>query len=72
MSRFISAAATETRDLAVFYLPIGGEISLHSTGLSSSDGFWFDPRTGSRQTASIGADGIAAAPDSNDWVLVLR
>jgi hypothetical protein len=72
MSRFISAAATDSRDLAVFYLPIGGEISLHSTGLPCRDAFWFDPRAGSRVTASIGADGVAAAPDSNDWVLVLR
>lgn len=72
ISRFVSAAAADTRDLAVFYLPTGGEISLHSSGLPCSDAFWFDPRTGSRQTANMGADGAAAAPDLNDWVLVLR
>lgn len=78
--RYIIAAANATGDLAVIYTPGGGEIRLDSSRLALGlQATWCDPRTAgtlwARQAASATtAPGIVsyAAPDDQDWLLVLR
>jgi hypothetical protein len=72
-ARHVAAARTEKGDAAVVYLPAGGEVALDVKGLAR--GFraeWFDPRTGRRTPARAIGPGQFAAPDQQDWVLVLR
>jgi hypothetical protein len=68
---FISLAASNSRDLLVAYLPMGGEISLNHA-VSSFKVTWVDPRTG-RIISSRASNSVAyRAPDSQDWLLLLR
>jgi len=74
---FIAAAATEAGDLAVAYLPNGGEISLRVEGLlRPATAKWFDPRRGTwRNAGTIRQKQTAhklTAPDKRDWVLDIR
>lgn len=67
--RHIGAAISEAGDLAVVYLPRGGEVSLNPDLLSTAlSGFWFDPRTGGRTPTGAGT---YTAPSNEDWALVL-
>jgi hypothetical protein len=68
--RFVSASASDSDDLALLYLPVGGSVRI-ATEWGNADAQWFDPRTGQRQVATIAA-GEARAPDGGDWVLLLR
>jgi len=69
---YIGASASEAGDLAVAYLPRGGEVRLDASRLA--DGLaatWFNPRTGASQPAE-GNDGAYRAPDRSDWTLLLH
>ncbi len=71
-AKYVAAAWSDNGDLAVVYLPVGGEVRLKmdrlEEGLKSE---WFDPRTGKRKEAK-GDAGKYRAPDEQDWVLVVR
>ena len=68
---YVSAAVTDERDLAVVYLPIGGDLCVRPASLPRQ-GFWFDPRTSVRASVKIPSDGRLRSPDTNDWLLVLQ
>lgn len=72
--RHVSASSSEDGTLAVIYLPAGGTVELApgtlGDGLAAA---WFNPREGGFQEASARGDGTRfAAPDENDWVLVVQ
>ena len=82
MARYISVACSQECDLAVAYLPFGGELVLKSTdeidfpaGLISR---FFDPRTGTWQPGTMREESegesttvhIAAPGGGEDWVWV--
>jgi hypothetical protein len=71
-ARFISAALSEDKDAAVFYLPLGGTLRLQAGALPPrlSIAEWFDPRSGERKPAE-GKAGAYQAPGKEDWLLVL-
>ena len=71
-NRFISIAATPERDLALAYLPRGGEIMLDFADGMAFSGEWFDPRTGERCRAESHSNRTFSAPDDEDWALLLR
>ena len=66
---WIAAAATSERDLAVLYLPVGGELRLNCRGTLHAE--WVDPRTGVSTDAGA-VTATMAAPDDQDWLLVCR
>jgi len=71
-ARHVSTSRSESGDLAVIYLPVGGRVRLKEGVLR--DGLraeWFDPRTGRRTIIQgpLGTDFLA--PDQQDWVLLL-
>jgi hypothetical protein len=71
-AKYVAAAWSDDGDLAVVYLPVGGEVKLRMDKLV--DGLkveWFDPRTGKRTKAS-GDEGKFKAPGEEDWALVFR
>ena len=72
-ARHVSAARSEKGDLAVLYLPVGGEVRLKSgilrKGLQAK---WFDPRTGRSTAAQPTGDNSFRAANELDWVLLLR
>lgn len=72
-ARFVSVCATPEEDEALAYLPVGGEIELDPRRLEKIGGRarWFDPRSGEFSPASAQPGGRFAAPDGQDWVLVL-
>lgn len=71
-ARHVAIAASEEGDLAVAYLPVGGEVTLKADRLAEGlIGDWFDPRTGGSRPAKD-EQGRFRAPDTQDWVLVLR
>ncbi len=71
-ARFVAAAASEDGDLALVYLPAGGEVTFKADRLIEGLVFeWFDPRTGRRQEARD-VRGVFRAPDAMDWLLVVR
>jgi len=71
-AKHVAAAGSDDGDLAVIYLPVGGEVRLKADriveGLTAE---WFDPRTGKRKMAKDDA-GKFRAPDEQDWLLVLH
>jgi len=72
-ARFISAAKSGKGDLAVFYLPAGGEVSFSPDQLVKDvRAEWFDPRTAQRFPADSTTPGRYSAPDDQDWVLLVR
>ncbi len=72
-ARQIAAARTDKGDLALFYLPVGGEVTLKPGSLAEGlRAAWFDPRTGQHRPAQQRAPGKFQAPDQQDWLLVLR
>ncbi len=71
LRHFIAVAQTGNEAWTVAYLPLGGTIRL-STELGSTSAQWFDPRTGELTAAQPSAGGAFAAPDRQDWVLVLQ
>ncbi len=72
-ARFVAAARSEDGSVAVLYLPVGGEITLApGVAAEKTHAQWFDPRTGQRKEASPTDSNRFAAPDTQDWVLLLR
>jgi hypothetical protein len=68
---YVSAARSESGDLAVLYLPRGGQVEIRPSLLKNDlVAEWFDPRTGQRVSATK-LRTIFNAPDQQDWVLVL-
>jgi hypothetical protein len=72
-ARHVSAARTPNGDAALLYLPAGGEVALNEAVLPTPlRAEWSDPRAGQSSPARPAAPGRFRAPDTNDWVLVLR
>jgi Protein of unknown function (DUF4038)/Domain of unknown function (DUF5060)/Putative collagen-binding domain of a collagenase len=70
---YVSAARSEKGDLAVLYLPVGGEVRLKAGILTKGlQAKWFDPRTGQSTAARPTGDNTFHAPNELDWVLLLR
>jgi len=69
----VSASRSKRGDLAVVYVPWGGEVKLRrgvlAEGLVTE---WFDPRTGRRTPATPEAPNTFRAPEEQDRVLLLR
>jgi hypothetical protein len=67
---------TQSGETYLVYLPDGGSISLDLSGSESAfDAEWFNPRSGAIQSigyVSGGAPYTISAPDSLDWVLLLK
>ncbi len=72
-AEFIAAARSSKSDMALFYLPVGGELPLVKSPkeLVLSKASWFNPRTGQSQPAPAENQTRFQAPDSQDWVLLL-
>jgi len=71
-TRFVAAARSESGDLALLYLPAGGDVTLVPTELKPNlTAEWFDPRTAKRQPAKA-TENTYTAPSGEDWVLVLK
>jgi hypothetical protein len=72
-ARYVSASRSKAGDLAVIYVPAGGQIRLRD-GVST-DGLraeWFSPRTGQRTRMQRLPKAEFLAPDPQDWVLLLK
>ena len=72
-SKFIAAAASESRDLAVIYTPEPGTIDLTPATLPPGRTTWFDPKTGARRNAQPIRTETAVrftTPSNGDWVLL--
>jgi len=71
--RFLVAAATPERDLALAYTPVGGTVALRAQSVPGT-ARWFDPRRGVLAEAQPAADrpGAYPTPTDEDWVLVLE
>jgi hypothetical protein len=71
--RHVSASRSEKGDLALIYMPAGGEITLRSGRLSGNlRAEWFDPRSGKHSPIPSPTRDRFIAPDSQDWLLVLH
>ncbi|HEV2124853.1 MAG TPA: DUF4038 domain-containing protein, partial [Chloroflexota bacterium] len=69
----VKAARSDDGRLAVVYAPAGGGVPLDLSRLASGlSGRWVNPRTGAQQPANGSADGRFDAPDTQDWLLILR
>ena len=69
-ARFVATARATSGSLALLYLPVGGSITLsRDVGAAA---FWFNPRDGSRTSASSDDARTFTAPDDQDWVLVIE
>lgn len=74
-SQFISASRSQAGDLAVIYMPSGGELRLDTKQLKRNAAVeWLNPRTGARTRAGrvTGTSLALTAPDADDWVLCIR
>ena len=74
--RYIAAAATESKDLAVVYVPEERTVELALDALPPSPRVtWFNPRTGQSSPAVAVVSGSICqfpTPEPGDWVLVMR
>jgi hypothetical protein len=72
-ARYVSVSHSAKRNLVVAYLPVGGTVTFQpGVPASAMRGEWFDPRTGRRSTVKGVTANTFVAPDTNDWVLLLR
>ena len=74
-ARFIAAARTDDRKLAVLYVPCGGEVDINPAALRPGMQMrWFGPRTGEWTDAPALPEQrlVLKTPDSNDWVLCIH
>jgi hypothetical protein len=72
--RFVAAAKTEGGEMAVVYLPKGGEFQLNAQALVlPTDARWFHPRTGAWSDAGSLTESSQTfqAPDEKDWLLCI-
>jgi hypothetical protein len=74
--RYVTAARTPDGREAICYLAAGGQLQLDLTQLADGAlrATWLDPRDGSRREAGplTRASATLAAPDTQDWVLILH
>ena len=71
-AHYVAAAASKAGDLAVVYLPKGGQVAVKRNRLESElEATWFNPRNGSRQPAG-GLQNTFSAPSDDDWVLIFH
>ncbi len=74
--KFIAAAATEAKDLALVYDPEARPLVLALEGLPPTPvGAWFNPRSGASTPVSLVVEGKTCqvpSPPAGDWVLILR
>ncbi|MHC4398697.1 MAG: apiosidase-like domain-containing protein [Planctomycetota bacterium] len=67
----ICGLRTDSRDLAVVYLPVGGSVAIKPNAFARDfNAQWYNPRTGEWSVAK--ATSRLDAPDEKDWVLLLR
>jgi hypothetical protein len=72
-ARHVSASRSEKGDLILLYLPVGATVSLRpDVPVANLRAEWFDPRTGERSVLKNATGNTFAAPDTKDWVLLLR
>ena len=72
-TKFVAAARSTEGDLAIVYLPEGGEVTLQTDELASNlEAEWLNPREGRRRDAEGAGAGTYEAPSNQDWVLVLN
>jgi hypothetical protein len=74
-ARFIAAAASDKRDLAVVYSPESQAIRLDAQRLPRGRASWVNPRTGERSPAAGQRSGTLVEftpPGSEDWVLLFQ
>jgi hypothetical protein len=68
----VSGAVSENKDLAVFYLPVGGKLTLKKGAVKEGlRAHWFNPRTGHKISVKRSEQGVYQTPDQQDWVLLL-
>jgi hypothetical protein len=68
----VSSAVSENKDLAVFYLPVGGKLTLKKGAVKEGlRAHWFNPRTGHKISVKRSEQGVYQTPDQQDWVLLL-
>ncbi len=76
VTRFISAAQTSDKALAVLYTPVDRTVSVNVAALPPGvTGEWFNPRTGARSpaTGNLAGDTLDfSTPEVGDWLLVLK
>ncbi|MDB6124434.1 MAG: hypothetical protein JWQ71_3427 [Pedosphaera sp.] len=74
--RFIAAALTETKDVALIYVPEDRTIQLNLVGMPESlTAIWINVRTGERTpmvTFSGGQIRKFLMPDAGDWLMLIR
>jgi hypothetical protein len=74
--RYIAAAGTETKDLALVYVPEERSVELALESLPPGPAVtWLDPRTGDSTPAVAVLSGKACqfpTPQAGDWLLLLR
>jgi hypothetical protein len=71
--RFISAAASERRDLLVVYTPEAQTIEINAPAMPRERATWTNPRTGARTNASGVRSGLVVRfdpPGEGDWILI--
>ncbi len=72
----VAAALTEFGDLALVYLPEGGDVELHRKPLPlSPKAAWINARTGERSTVGMTTDSETckfSAPGAGDWFLLIQ
>jgi hypothetical protein len=61
------------KDLAVLYFAAGGQARIKPGALDKEmKAQWYNPRDGKKINAGNARTGTFAAPDENDWVLLLQ
>jgi len=74
--RFVAAAITDNKDLAVVYVPEDREVELNVKALSAtSTAYWIDPATGARAPVTISFDSQTcklSTPNAGDWLLLIQ
>jgi len=71
--RHLSASCSENGDLAVIYVPVGGEFTVELSVLNKRcKGEWFNPRTGKKTPAKKLQSNVYRTPDDQDWLLLFQ
>ena len=70
LGHYITVAKSEDGGALLAYLPAGGSIRLQPGAAKGGSASWYNPRTGERQAARQEGDSFAA-PDEEDWLLVI-
>ena len=68
-AKFVACAATPDRSQVVIYMPAGGKIAVGVDQDKPRPVEWVNPRTGE---VTKGRNIDLQAPDTNDWILVVK